>query len=271
MSGERFEPVISRTVTRKNAERFEGDTGLEFLDFWVESHTEFSQRVLVSCLTWQLASFITQTVSRDDRQRSVRRYSSLPWAGVLAFYFDILHVILVVYLLLLKELEMFAFRSQTRVTSVKHVIYCTLKFLLGLVKRADGKWLATVVRKKNNIPIEYVSRNILSAGSDSKMFAGCIPSVCVGAEGSDTKCGWIVHPFDVTAVFTVTNKTATIYIFCCLLCEKSAVPNLPSENILETASRLSSKWQEGSWDEADGFRWKRDFSDFLLSSSSRAA
>lgn len=39
-----------------------------------------------------------------------------------------------------------------------------------------------------------------------------------------------------------------LYIFCsCLLCEKSAVPNLPTENILETASRLSSKWHGWKW------------------------
>ena len=47
MSGERFEPGTSRIVTRNNAERIDGDTGLEFLDFRVESRTEVSERVLV--------------------------------------------------------------------------------------------------------------------------------------------------------------------------------------------------------------------------------
>jgi hypothetical protein len=51
MSGDRFEPGTSRIVTRKNAEQFDGDTGLEFIDFRVESRTEVSQRVLVTYLT----------------------------------------------------------------------------------------------------------------------------------------------------------------------------------------------------------------------------
>jgi hypothetical protein len=79
MSGERYEPVTSRTLTRKNAKRFDGDTGLEFLDSRVESRIEFSLSVC-----WYLIqpdssrTFIAQTVSRDDRQCNVRRYSSLP-------------------------------------------------------------------------------------------------------------------------------------------------------------------------------------------------
>ena len=48
MSGDRFEPGTSRIVTRNNAERFDGDTGLEFLDFRVGSRTEVSQRTLLN-------------------------------------------------------------------------------------------------------------------------------------------------------------------------------------------------------------------------------
>jgi len=51
MSGDRFEPGTSRIVATKNAEWFDIDTGLEILDFWVQSRTEVSQRVLVLNLT----------------------------------------------------------------------------------------------------------------------------------------------------------------------------------------------------------------------------
>ena len=52
MFGDRFEHGTPRIVTRKYAERFDCDTGLEILDFRVESRTEFSQRVLVRFLTF---------------------------------------------------------------------------------------------------------------------------------------------------------------------------------------------------------------------------
>jgi hypothetical protein len=86
-------------------------------------------------------------------------------------------------------------------------------------------------------------------------------------------CSRNVSSFDITVNFTVTRKTATIYIFSsCLLCEASTIANLPTENILGTAFRLSAKWLvgEGTRNGADGFRRKRDFSDFLLSLSSSA-
>jgi len=74
-------------------------------------------------------------LSRDVRQCSARRYSSWPWVGVHAFYFNALLLVLGFYSpYLYKLLELFFICSQERVRSKRHAVYCT-----------GVKWLVTVV------------------------------------------------------------------------------------------------------------------------------
>ena len=61
------------------------------------------------------------------------------------------------------------------------LFFCAPKFLLGLGSEACGREVTgDSCQKKNNIPVEYVSRNILSAGSDSKMLL-VVSCLCVFA------------------------------------------------------------------------------------------
>ena len=98
-------------------------------------------RVLGHYFIYKLLSLFTHNITYDDRQLCVRRYSSLPWVGVHALKFQCIPGNITFLLIVCEDtLEMLPSGAQTRVT--RRVLHARVLY----VKRADRKWLATVVR-----------------------------------------------------------------------------------------------------------------------------
>ena len=80
------------------------DISVRKLDLLIQTYLQFeyiSTANIPHCLPinnrhyfiWQFTALLTQTVSRNNTQRRVRRYPGLPWVGVHTFWFNVLRLI----------------------------------------------------------------------------------------------------------------------------------------------------------------------------------
>jgi len=112
----RVSDLLSRVTPKYLLENFSGqkcsqmwNTYLIFCSFffsWVFETTkrrQYIHKIFTVCLYRNIIlsdnsrPLITETVSRDDRQRSTLRYFSLPWIGVHSFKFNVLQLMLPCY------------------------------------------------------------------------------------------------------------------------------------------------------------------------------